>query len=1003
MKNYRLVNNIMGWVSFLVALFVYLSTAEPTASFWDCGEFIASSFKLQVGHPPGAPLFLMLAKIFSLPASDNAHVAIWMNGLSATVSALTILFLFWSITHLARKILVRDGSFTTERTILIMGSGLVGAMAYTFSDSFWFSAVEAEVYAMSSFFTAIVFWLILKWENVADEKKGNRWIILIAYLMGLSIGVHLLNLLAVPALAFVYYFRKYKPTRLGLFVTFILSIVILGAIQYGIIPGIVSMAAKFDLLFVNSFNLPFGSGIIFYAILIVGGISWGLYYTSKKGKVLWNTVILCFAFILVGYSSFTQILVRSAANTPLDENNPENVFNLLSYLNREQYGDRPLGYGQYYNAKVVDQKEGEAQYYKGKDKYIIAGHKTDYEYDASSMTIFPRMYSNQSSHVSAYKEWSGIKGDQKPTFSNNMKYFFTYQMGFMYGRYFLWNFVGRQNDIQGHGSNVEGNWYSGVPAIDAWHVGPQDKVSKSMTNNKGMNKFYFLPLILGCIGLFYQLQKAKKDTFIVFLLFFFTGIAIVIYLNQTPYQPRERDYAYSGSFYAFAFWIGLGVLGIAEMLKKILSAPLSAVAATMVGLLMAPVLMAKDGWDDHDRSKRYTARDFAYDYLNSCEKNAILFTNGDNDTFPLWYAQEVEGIRTDVRVINLSLLNTDWYIDQLKKKAYDSDPVPFSISSDKYVMGTRDYLPVYDRGLKESVDLATLVKFMTSEDEETKLPSQGGEPKLNYVPIKKVKLDIDTAEIFKNGVLPRSRASEIVPSIEWELNKNYIMKGDMMMLDLIANNNWKRPIYFAITVGSEGYLNLEDYFQLEGLAYKLVPVKTKLADGQTGKVESAIMYKNLMEKFKWGGMDQKGVYLDENNLRMTMNFRNNFGRLAETYLAEGNSEKAIKVLDKSLQVMPAENVPLNIFVLRYAQIYYRAGANDKGDQLVKKLADVYEDDLSYYFSLKGKWANAVERDMQQAIAVLQELGRITKEAGRKELSTEMEKRFTSMLAKSGLS
>jgi hypothetical protein len=1024
MKNYQKVNNIVGWAVFLIAAMVYIMTIEPTASFWDCGEFIATAYKLEVGHPPGAPLFQMMARFMILFAGgDVTKVPVMVNIMSALASAFAILFLFWSITALAKKLVAPKGGATTAQLIAIMGSGAVGALAYTFSDSFWFSAVEGEVYASSSFFTAIVFWAILKWETVAEEKHASRWIILIAYLMGLSIGVHLLNLLCIPAICFVYYFKKYKPTTKGFIITSILSLVILGTVQAGIIPGIVSTMAKFDLFFVNTLGMPFNSGVIVFFTLLIGSIVGGLIYTKKKQKPIWNTVILCFAFILIGYSSFALIVVRSKANPPMDENNPENVFTLLSYLNREQYGDRPLLQGQYYTAKYIDQEQGDMTYNKGKDKYIETGRKIIPIYDPKESTIFPRMYSNQASHISAYKQWADVVGDKKPTFGQNLKFFFSYQVNYMYLRYFMWNFVGRQNDIQGSDGNIkEGNWISGIKPLDAIRLGNQDDLPESMTNNKGMNKFYFLPLIIGIIGLFYQLKRSKEDTFVVFLLFLLTGLAIVIYLNQTPYQPRERDYAYAGSFYAFAIWIGLGVLGIIEFLQKKLDAKTSGIIATVVCLLGAPVIMAKDGWNDHDRSGRFTARDFAHDYLNSCAPNAILFTNGDNDTFPLWYAQEVEGIRTDVRVCNLSLLNTDWYIDQMKRKAYDSEPIPYTLGADKFFGDTRNYIPFYDQKMAEPVNLKDLIEFIGSDDPQAKLPTQGGEA-LNYFPTKNFRLSVDSAAVLANGTVSKDMAKRIVKSIDWTVDKNFLMKADIAILDLLAANNWKRPVYFAITVGSESYLNLEDYFQLEGLAYRLVPIKNERAmDGQTGRVLNNVMYDNLMNKFKWGGLNNPKVYLDENNLRMTMNFRNNFARLAESLLSEGKKDSAFAALNKCLEVMPDKTVPFNVFTLRIAEMYYRiALENNSGDSLtaikdteltsrskkaietgnalVKRLADIYSNDLQYYYSLNGKYLHTLDRDLQQAMAVMQELVRLSKEAKQTALTKELESRFATLQAK----
>jgi hypothetical protein len=1021
MKNYQRINNIFGWLSFLIATTVYIICIEPTSSFWDCGEFIATAYKLEVGHPPGAPFFLLLAKLFMLFAGgDVEKIPVMVNALSAVASGFTILFLFWTITHMARKMVVpvKGAPMNGSQLALIIGSGLAGALAYTFTDSFWFSAVEGEVYATSSLFTAVVFWAMLKWENVADEKQSDRWIILIAYLMGLSIGVHLLNLLTIPALAFIYYFKKYKTSTAGVIKTAITGIFILGFVQSGVIPGLVSTAARFDLFFVNTLGLGFGSGILFYALLIVSGIVFGLYYTRKHNKPLWNTVILCFAFIIIGYSSFALIVIRSLANPPMDENNPENVFALLSYLNREQYGDRPLLKGQYYTARFIDQEKGEMTYTKGEKKYIPTGEKQIPIYEKQHTTVFPRMWSNQASHIRAYKEWGEVQGDRKPTFAQNMKFFFSYQLNFMYWRYFMWNFAGRQNDIQGDGNIREGNWLSGIRFLDEMRLGPQDNLPESMTSNKGMNKFYMLPLILGLLGLFFQYKRNQMDAWVVFLLFFLTGIAIVIYLNQTPYQPRERDYAYSGSFYAFAVWIGLGVLGIADFLMKKLSPSSAAGVAVLIGLLAGPVVLAKEGWDDHNRSHRYAARDFAYNYLNSCAPNAILFTNGDNDTFPLWYAQEVEGIRTDVRVVNLSLLNTDWYIDQMKRKAYESDPIPGSLTSDKYVQGTRDYIPFVDRNISGYTDLKEIIQFIASEDPAAKVSTQDGEP-LNFYPTKKFRLEVDTAEVLRNGTVSREMAPYVVPAIEWDIDKGFLLKADIAILDLLASNNWKRPVYFAITVGSESYMNLEEYFQLEGLAYRLVPVKSPRSfDGQTGRVQSDIMYNNVINKFKWGNINDPRVYLDETTRNMTMNFRNNFARLAEKLLEEGKRDSALTALNKCLEVMPDKTVPYNVFVIRLAEMYYKVASGTGADSalalnpgvesgqyaeamktanaLVNRMADIYEDDLHYYFSVKGRYAKFVERDMQQGMAIMQELVRLSREAKQEEVAKKIEARFNAL-------
>ncbi len=1026
--NYQRINNLIGWLVFLVASFTYISTIEPTGSFWDCGEFIATAHKLEVGHPPGAPFFLMLARVFILFAGDNVKmIPIMVNTLSALMAAFTILFLFWTITALAKKLVTKSGELTTEKIIAIMGAGAVGALAYAFSDSFWFSAVEGEVYASSSFFTAIVVWAMFKWDNASEEKHNLRWLILIAYLMGLSIGVHLLNLLTIPALAFVYYFKRYTVTKKGIIYTGILGTAILGFVQYGIIQEMITLAGSIDLFFVNTLGMPFGSGIILYGIIIIGFLIWAFRYTKKKDMPLWNTAVLCVSFILIGYSTFAQIVIRSNANPPLDENNPENVFNFISYLKREQYGERPLVIGQNYNAKVIDQKEGDMNYAKidGVNKYVEAGRKIEPVYEADKTTVFPRMWSNQANHITEYKKWADIKGDRNPTFGDNLKFFFVYQLGEMYWRYFMWNFAGRQNDLQGPGGITKGNWISGIKFVDEARLGPQDKLPEGMKNNRARNTMFFLPLILGIIGMIYHYSRDNKDAWVVMLLFFFTGIAIVIYLNGTPQQPRERDYAYAGSFYAFAMWIGIGVLSIYELLRKKINGTTAASIASVLCLVAVPFVMAKAEWNDHDRSNRYTSRDFASDYLNSCEKNAIIFTNGDNDTFPLWYAQEVENIRTDVRVINLSLLNTDWYIDQLKRQYYNSDPINISWASDKYNLGKRDYIPYYDRGLKGAVELKELVDFMGSDSPDAKARTNSGE-QINYFPTKNIKFTIDSAEVIANGVVSPENASKIVKTMEWSINGGYLMKNDLIILNIIANNQWKRPIYFATTVGADNYLNLESYFQLEGLAYRLVPIKTATQNEIVpGSVETTKMYNNVMNKFVYGNMNMEKVYLDENNLRMTTNFRINFSRLAEELMNEGKMDSAVKVLDKCMQELPDKTIPLNYFSAKLAELYYRAGGamknqnpavtgvdmelnktNDliaKGNAINERLLTIYAGNMDYYESLKKtKFFKLVDTDMNQALYILQNISTTLKATNQKALADKADKVFMDAVQKVGM-
>jgi hypothetical protein len=1030
-SNYQRLNNIIGWLVFLIASFTYLSTMESTASFWDCGEYIACAYKLEVGHPPGAPVFLLIGRFFSLFASDPAKVGMMINAMSALCSAFTILFLFWTITAFARKIVDKSGELTTGKMIAVLGSGAVGALAYTFSDSFWFSAVEGEVYAMSSFFTAITFWCILRWEREADQPHADRWIILIAYLIGLAVGVHLLNLLVIPGIVFIYYFRKYNNiTRNGIILTSILSIVILGGIQAGIIPMIVKLAAWFEITAVNGLNLPFNSGTIIYGVLLIGGIVFGLYATKKRVWPIFNTVILCFTVILIGYSSFIVLVIRSQANPPMDENNPENAVNLLSYLNREQYGTWPILYGQYYSAPTDPEKpylDGNPVYVKDEKakKYIISDDrkKSVANYDSRFCTFFPRLWSDQPQHVRGYKAWTNPRnyqhltalnphtGEQesieKPSFGENLKFFFRYQIGHMYARYFLWDFVGRQNDIQGHGAPHEGNWISGIPVLENPNTGGiLEGLPDGGDANKGMNKLYGLPLILGLIGIFYQINKDKRNAAVVGLLFFFTGLAIVIYLNQKPFEPRERDYAYTGSFYAFAIWIGLGVLAIYDLLQKKLNQTNGAIAATAVCLFAVPTIMAKEEWDDHNRSNRYIARDFAADYLNSCAPNAILFTNGDNDTFPLWYAQEVEGIRTDVRVICLELLNTDWYIDQMVHRAYGSAPVPFSLRKDQYRQGTRDAVLIQDRGVSGFITVKELIDFVASDDKSNQVDING--KFYSYFPTKNMRVPVDSATVVNNGTVPKSMANRIVKNIDWTVqtpNGNYVQKNDLMIIDLLAHNNWNRPVYFAATAPASSYLGLAPYLQLEGLAYRLVPIKQNEQETQQEtRIATDTMYNNVMNKFAWGGMEVKGTYLDDVFVRScALNIRQRMGSLAAALIEEGKKDKAIKVLDKCIEVTPRENVPYDVTMYAITLAYYQAGATAKANDIAKKLFDNFETNLNYYYAFDRKRLPEFGNDPDQAQDILERLIYFANTFKQPELAKEFEKRYTELLQKHNLS
>jgi hypothetical protein len=990
----------MGWIAFLVSAVVYISTIEPTASFWDCGEFISTASNLLVGHPPGAPFFMILGRFFTIFAPDRASLAVMVNIMSALASAATILFLFWTITHLAKKLVFNNKEAEPWQMWAVMAAGFIGAMAYTFSDTFWFSAVEGEVYGMSSLFTAAVFWAILKWENVADQPHANRYLILIAYLMGLSIGVHLLNLLTIPAIGLVYYFKKFEINRANTIKALLISAAVLIGVLYGIIPGVVTIATWFELMFVNGFGLGYNSGAIFYIILLIAAIVAGLWFTYKYNKVLLNTILTVVTVILIGYSSFAMIVIRSAAKPTMDQNSPDDVFSLKGYLNREQYGDRPLFYGQYYNSPLdpnAEDEEGDPIYIQKNGKYEIAEHKPVYTFDPNTTTVFPRMYSREPRHIQEYKNWGNIKGnpvtitgedgEQKtiyvPTFGENLRFFFSYQVYHMYFRYFMWNFSGRQNDMQGNGEPNKGNWITGISFIDKMMVGDENLLPAEYKNNRAHNVYFMLPLILGIIGLFYQFSKGKEGRqgfWVVLALFFLTGLAIVIYLNQTPLQPRERDYAYAGSFYAFTIWIGLGVLGVIEFLHKYINNKMAGVAiAAGATFLLVPAVMANQNWDDHDRSHRYVARDLAYNYLNTCEPNSIIFTNGDNDTFPLWYIQEVEHERTDVRVCNLSYLQTDWYIDQMKRKAYESTPVPFALTHDKYATGSRDVVHLIDRMGGKAIDLKQGLDFVASDDPKTKkIPNYPTQ--VEYFPAKNFTLAVDSLKAMQKGLINTQTAHLFSKNINISLNKQYILKNELMVLDLLVNNNWDRPIYFSTTVGAENYVGLENYFQLEGFAYRIVPIKTIPPDEfNIGRIETEKMYNNVTKKFRWTGFDDKRVYVDENHLRMASNIRSNLARLANALIDENKKDKAAEVLNLIDKKLPSDRVAHNYFSIFTAEAYYKIGNIAKGDAIIKEMAESNLQELKYYKSLGNKWKLYGQEESRRNLLIY---GEIYKMAGK---------------------
>ena len=1077
MKQYKLVNNVLGWLTFFVAAFVYCSTIEPTASFWDCPEFITTGYKLEVGHPPGAPFFMLTANLFSQFASDPSQVARMVNTMSALLSATTILFLFWSITHLARKLILKDWSeMTLGKLIAIQASGLVGALIYTFSDTFWFSAVEGEVYAYSSAFTAIVFWLILKWEDHADEPHSDRWLVLIAYMTGLSIGVHLLNLLCLPAIVLVYCYRRFPHIELkGSLLALVGSFVLVAAVLYGVVPGIITVAGWFELLFVNTLGCPFNTGEIIYIVLLVAIVIWAIYesyvdksfkrqnisfvlsvgmlgipfrgmtwgagilglvilvalyfglnYRKKIGKDLVpvvtsrfkNTALLCMLMLMIGYSSYAVIVIRSTANPPMDQNSPEDVFTLGSYLSRDQYGDPPLLYGQAYTSQVaydVDgnmcvpkHKEGAAIWQRKekaskdeKDSYFVVSHKDKIIY-AQNM-LFPRMHS--SAHAGAYENWmGGVEGTQvpydrcgepvmvkMPTQMENIRFFLSYQCNFMYWRYFMWNFAGRQNDIQGNGEPEHGNWITGISFIDDWMLGDQSKMPAELKANKGHNVFYCLPLLLGLIGLFWQAwrgQRGIRQFWVVFFLFFMTGLAIVLYLNQTPQQPRERDYAYAGSFYAYAIWCGLGVLAIYDMLKKKLKGNDVAVAGVVgVACLLVPIQMASQTWDDHDRSGRYTCRDFGQNYLMTLQDkgNPIIFTNGDNDTFPLWYNQETEGVRTDARVCNLSYLQTDWYIDQMKRPAYDSPSVPITWPRIDFCSGTNDYIEVrpamkqqlldfyreYPKEARaafgdEPFEVKNIMKYwVRSKDNDT-----------HVIPTDTLYITIDKEAVRRSGMM---MASDTIPDrmVISLAGKRAIYKNDMMMLEMLAQCNWERPLYVATTVGSDNYMNLGDNFVQEGLAYRITPFNTKAPGAKNFDTEK--VYNNVMNRFKWGGLDKPGLYIDETVMRMCYTHRHLLAQLAMQLIAEGQNAKAEKVLRKAEKVLPEYNVPYTFLsgAADMARAYALIGKKADAARILNKVWADAKSYADYYLQLTGSRFMMSQNDVLRQLYIMQNIADIT--------------------------
>lgn len=964
--SFQRINNIAGWFVFAVALVTYLLTMEPTASYWDCGEFISVAYKLEVSHPPGAPLFMLIGRMFSfLAMGDTTQVAYWINVSSVLSSAFTILFLFWSITLFGRKLLsiTKADELTAENTYLLVGAGLVGSLAYTFSDSFWFSAVEAEVYALSSFFTAFVVWAMLKWDVIEDEAKANRWLILIFYMIGLSIGVHLLNLVALPALGLIFYFKKYKPTTWGIVLTLGISGFLIILINDILIPGLPSIAGSFEIFFVNSLRLPFGTGVITFASLFIGSLVYGIYLSQKKQLPMLNTLLLSTAFILIGYASYAVIVIRSNYNPPIDENDPSDVMSFVSYLKREQYGSRPLLYGQYFTAQPIGYDEGAPEYRKGKDRYEVKSRKISYKYDPNQSTILPRIYSTDPDHQARYREILGLREGQKPKFSDNMRYMFSHQIGWMYMRYFMFNFAGRETDEINGDWLKPWNWFDNVPAA---------------LKTEARNNFYMIPFLLGLVGLFYQTYKDTKNMAVVGFLFILMGVALVVYLNTPPTEPRERDYIYAGSYYAYCFWIGFSVIALAKGLQGLIkNLKTATIIATVVGLA-APGIMLAEGWDDHNRANRYFSVDSAVNYLQSCAPNAILFTGGDNDTFPLWYAQEVEGIRTDMRVVVLSYYNTDWYVYQSMRQHYESAPFPYTLSAKQYQQGNgNDYLQYEDLGIK-NMNLKQYIELLAKDYKGLRLY-----PTANVVPTKDIILDVDVEKVKSMGIIPPGMDSLVVPQMLLRVRGGALEKKDLALLDLLYTNNWERPLYVNNTSLAQFNIDLRPYVVVEGNAYRILPVFNP--NPQVKLVNTAVAYDNLMNKFQFRELDNPDVYYSVDYRNFIQNHRATFNEIAEGFLREGNKEKAREIILANFAKMPDAGVPYDFTNALAVEILFEVGEKDKAIEVATILGDRYIEMSDYM--IRERMMN---NDLYTAISVLGELQRVLYKYGEAELAKKYE-------------
>lgn len=991
--NFRKVNNITGWLVFAIAYVTYLLTMEATASLWDCGEFLSTAYKLEVGHSPGAPLFMMLGRLFGVMAPSLDKVAIFINSMSALMSGFTILFLFWTITHFAKKLLVKkEEDMTSGNLIAIIGAGIVGALAYTFSDTFWFSAVEGEVYATSSFFTAIVFWAILKWEHTADEPHADRWLILIFYLMGLSIGVHLLNLLTIPAIVMVYYFKRYDITLRGGIIAFFVGCAVLGFVQFGIIQYLPIFASWFELLFVNSFGMPFNAGAVIFLVLLCALLIWLIIWAKKTNRYMLHMGTLCVAFIIIGYSSYISIIVRSKADVAIDMGNPDNVMTLIPYLQRDQYGSQPIVSGPDFTSRVTEVKDGRAIYAAvvdkdGKHSYQLVDHKPEYTYDETR--LFPRVHDfNDQGHVQFYRSYLGLDPDEKPSTVDNQKFFWGYQMNWMYWRYVMWNYAGRQNDMEGQGEAHNGNWISGIGPIDKFFgKGDLNAMPESYKNNKARNELYFLPLILGFLGLVYQYNRDRNDGIIVGLLFFFTGIAIVLYLNNTPLQPRERDYAYAGSTYAFAIWIGLGVLMVTDWFRKALKGNMPAIAATLICILAVPVLMAAKEWDDHDRSKKTIARDHAYNMLMSCDSNAILLTYGDNDTYPLWYLQEIEGIRPDIRIINYNLLGTDWQNEQLTFKINDADAIPTIWKPEDYRGSKLAYIPSVDDPripAGKFVELEQIIQFFTNPDNQRDF---GRGEKMSYLPTKNLFVKLDKTALIKSGLVSVADSANIPTELKWQFKGNTATRGDLALMNMIAGQaktGWTRPIY--MTDGTPN-LGLDAYFESEGVLRKFVPMnKPQVVNGLAPFSDLDKNINMFTKTFSMGGASGKNIYYDEKNRLLFLVYRQNASELALNLIGSNRKEDAVKVLDRYMAMVSETSMPFDVLlydrsIMMVVDAYYRAGATDKGRKVAEKMSKNINDEITYFRSLGERAGGGDLYIVQQNLGVLNYLISVATEFG----------------------